>query len=78
MNFLKFNEHRILIGDKYLKFLSFINLPWGPYMSYKKFGPDRLSRFDVYWIQTKKQTPRHPDQPNLFIEYYDGVYIYLL
>ena len=24
-------------------------------MSHKKFGPDRLSRFDVYWIQTDRQ-----------------------
>ena len=23
----------------------------------QKFGPDRFSRFDVYWIQTNKQTP---------------------
>ena len=27
-------------------------------MSHKKFGPDRVSRFDVYWIQTNRQTPR--------------------
>ena len=33
-------------------------------MSHKKFGPDRFSLFDVYWIQTDKQT----DQPNLYIE----------
>ena len=25
-------------------------------MSHKKFGPDRFSRFDVYWIQTDKQS----------------------
>ena len=24
-------------------------------MSHKKSGPDRLSRFDVYWIQTNRQ-----------------------
>jgi len=24
-------------------------------MSHKKFGPDRFSRFDVYWIQTDRQ-----------------------
>ena len=29
-------------------------------MSHKKIGPDRFSRFDVYWIQT--------DKPNLYIE----------
>ena len=33
-------------------------------MSHKKFGPDRFSRFDVYWIQTNKQT----DKTNLYIE----------
>ena len=27
-------------------------------MSHKKFGPDRFSHFDVYWIQTN----RHPDR----------------
>jgi len=41
-------------------------------MSHKKFGPDRFSRFDVYWIQTNKQTNRHQDRqtdkPNLYID----------
>ena len=27
-------------------------------MTHKKFGPDRFSRFDVYWFQTNKQTDR--------------------
>jgi len=27
-------------------------------MSQKKFGPDRFSRFDVYWTQTNRQTNR--------------------
>ena len=27
-------------------------------MSHKKFGSDRFSRFDVYWIQTDRQTDR--------------------
>ena len=27
-------------------------------MSHKKFGPDRFSRFDVYWIQINKQTDK--------------------
>ena len=35
-----------------------------PQMSHKKFGPDRFRRFDVYWIQTNRQT----DKPNLYIE----------
>ena len=39
----------------FFKFLSFINLPCGHVMSHKKFGPDRFSRFDVYWIQTDRQ-----------------------
>ena len=38
-------------------------------MSHKKYGPDRFSRFNVYWIQTDRQTPRHPDKPNLYIDY---------
>ena len=37
-------------------------------MSHKKFGPDRFSRFDVYWIQTDKQTNRQTDKPNLYID----------
>ena len=37
-------------------------------MSHKKFGADRFSRFDVYWIQTNKQTNRQTDKPNLYIE----------
>ena len=51
-------------GGNFLKIRSFINLPWGHVMSHKKFGPDRFSRFDVYWIQTNKQT----DKPNLYID----------
>ena len=35
-------------------------------MSHKKFGPDRFSRFDVYWIQTNRQTDRQTDKPNLY------------
>ena len=41
-------------------------------MSYTKFWPDRFSRFDVYWIQTNKQTPKQTDtqtdKPNLYID----------
>ena len=37
-------------------------------MSYKKFGPDRFSRFDAYWIQTNKQTNKQTDKPNLYID----------
>ena len=45
-------------GGKFLKILSSINLPWGHVRSHKKFGPDRFSRFGVYWIQTSKQTSK--------------------
>ena len=37
-------------------------------MSHKKFRPDRFSRFDVYWIQTNRQTDRQTDKPNLYID----------
>ena len=42
------------------KILSFINLPYGRSRDIpQKFGPDRFSRFDVYWMQ---------DNPNLYID----------
>ena len=33
-------------------------------MSHTKVGPDRFSRFDVYWVQTDRQT----DKLNLYID----------
>ena len=57
-NFQKSNFDR----GKFLKILSFINFPWDHMMSHKKFGPDRFSRFDVYWIQTDKQTNKQTSQ----------------
>ena len=48
----------------FFKILSLVNLPCGQVMSHKKFGPDRFSLFDVYWIQANKQT----DKPNLYID----------
>ena len=42
-------------------------------MSHKKFGPDRFSRFDVYWIQTDRQTTKQTDKPNLYIDTYRGL-----
>jgi len=40
-----------------LNFWSFVNLPWGYVRSHTKFGSDRFSWFEVYWIQTNnKQT----------------------
>ena len=40
--------------------------------SHTQFGPDRFSRFDVYWIQPNKQT----DKPNLYVDDYDIICIY--
>ena len=45
------------IKKKFTGFLKFwlpINLPWGHVKSHTQFGPDRFSRFDVYWIQTDR------------------------
>ena len=63
----KIFKNRILMGGKFLKILSFINLPWAYVMSQKKFGPDRFSRFDVYWIQTNKQTDTMTSQIYIYI-----------
>ena len=42
-------------------------------MSHKKFGPDRFSRFDVYWMQTNKQTDRQTNRQAKFIYTLKGV-----
>ena len=52
----------------FFKFLSFINLSCGHVMSHKKFGPDRFSCFDVYWIQTNRHPNKQTNKPNLYIE----------
>jgi len=57
---LKFFFTKLKTFKTHFFFLSFINLPCGHVLSHKKFGPDRFSRFDVYWIQT--------DKPNLYID----------
>ena len=44
--------------SKFLEIRSSVNLPWGHARSRNKFGPDRFSRVDVYWIQTNKQTSK--------------------
>jgi len=36
-------------------------------MSHKKFGPDRFSRFDVYWIHTNKHPDTQTDRQAKFI-----------
>jgi len=37
-------------------------------MSHKKFGPDQFSRFDVYWIQTDRQTDKQTNRQAKFID----------
>jgi len=67
-NFADFQEFNFFTKLKtfkkhiFKKILSFINLSCGHVMLHKKFGPDRFSRFDVYWIQTNRQTPRQTSQ----------------
>ena len=50
-NFRNFQNSNFVIG-KVLKIRSTLNLPWGHVRSYNKFGSD----FNVYWIQTNRQT----------------------
>ena len=49
------------------RFLSFINLLWGHVRAHTKFGPDRFSRFNVYWIPKKidKQIDKQTDKLSL-------------
>ena len=42
-------------------------------MAHKKFGLDRFSRFDVYWTQTNKQTPKQTDRQAKFIYSYGSL-----
>ena len=38
--------------------------PWNDARCHKRFGPDRFSHFDVYWIQTDSKA----DKQNIYIE----------
>ena len=44
-------------------------IPGVPRCPTKKFGPDGFSRFDVYWIQTDRQTNKQTDKPNVYTDY---------
>ena len=46
------------VGGKFFKF-NFTNLPWGQVRSKTKFGPVLFSRFDIYWLQTNRQSDKH-------------------
>ena len=50
-----------------MKIWSSMNLPWGYARSHTKFGPDQFNRFDVYWIQTNKQTNKQTYRQAKFI-----------
>ena len=39
----------------------------GHVRSYTIFGPDRISRFDVFWMQTEKQTDRQTPRQAKYI-----------
>ena len=56
-NFQKFNENRVLIETK-IEILIIHKPSLGSREFHKKFGPDRLSCFDAYWIQTNRQTSK--------------------
>ena len=62
---LKIFKNRILLEANFSK-LS-INLPWGHVRSHKKCWPDRFNSFDVYWIQTDRQTNKQTDRQAKFI-----------
>ena len=63
--FSKFNACKSnFVGGKILKFLSSINLS-----RTHKFGTDRFSRFDVYWIQTDKHT--QTNKQSIYIDYHN-------
>ena len=66
-------KNRILLYANFLKIRSSINLPWGHARSHTKFGSDRFCRFDVYWIQTNKPTPRKA-KIYKYIYHFDIVY----
>ena len=52
------------LQDKFFRFLLSINLFWDHVRSHRKFGPDRFSRFDVYWLKTNKQI----DKQSIYID----------
>ena len=54
--FSKFNENKFFVGGWFFNYWSFTLLPKGHVRSHTNFGPCRFSRFDVYRLQTNKQT----------------------
>ena len=68
----------------------FQKLSLGHVRSHIKFGPDRFSRFDVYWIQTNRQAkfiskcgskylPESEERGSIyFYTYIRGVGVYIL
>ena len=56
-NFQKFNKDRILMETIFEILIIHKPSLWSRDVPQKN-GPDRFSHFDVYWIQTNKQTDR--------------------
>ena len=60
-----------LFGDN---FLSIHKHSLGSYVrSHIKFGTNFFSWFDVYWIQTDKQTDRHPGKKITYLDYLNNL-----
>ena len=76
--FFKILEKKLL-NTKFSIFDHSYIFPWGHVRSHTKFGLDRFSRFDVYWIQTNrhphKQTP--PGQAKYIYKYFAWVSVCL-
>ena len=69
-NLIFFYKNKKLLNTIFLNFDHSKTFPGVTWCPTKKFGPDRFSCFDVYWIQTnrQKQTNRQTSQ----------IYIYMI
>ena len=56
---------------------TFKNLSWGHVMFHTKFGPDRISRFDVYWTLTNKQSNKQTDKQSINAVLEGTLFIYI-
>ena len=63
-NFMKIEFCWMLI----IEIWSSINLPWGHVRFHTKFGPNRFTRFDVYWIKKNKHPNRQIDKQSIDID----------
>ena len=66
---VRFGAFQLFYSILFFQFWWFINLPWDRGRSHKKFGPDRFFPFDVYWMQTDRQTDRQTRNTNNICKY---------